>query len=317
MFFKLLIYFISFIIFIIILTLSLFIQIRFGRLNSERLGHYVFESLLYLHKKKEDKKKSIDIFYNQKKVCNKYFYKLLKLQINFVPFFIGSKVEIISNFFFKEKNPFLVPRPEYSDRDLDGYFYKNKIKFNIPQDDIVKGIEILKEMGLKKNDKYICLAVRDSNYLNKNFPDKDWNYHNFRNCNIENFIPTIKFLIKKGYTVIRVGKDPEKKLNINIKKFIDYPFTKYASDFMDVFLPFYCHFYISTGFGADSLAGIKTKPILYVSYSPLGYINSFQKKSLCIFKKYFSKNTKKYLSVKQIMKSNLSTLNSTDLKKKI
>ena len=50
------------------------------------------------------------------------------------------------------------------------------------------GQNLLKKIGLKKSDKFICLAVRDEEYQKvKKSPIKnyDWNYHNYRNYNID------------------------------------------------------------------------------------------------------------------------------------
>ena len=58
-----------------------------------------------------------------------------------------------------------------------------------------------------------------------------WNYHNFRNSNIDNYYEAIIKLLDKGYWVIRMGKAVEKKMNINHSKFLDYANSEYQEDF--------------------------------------------------------------------------------------
>ena len=43
------------------------------------------------------------------------------------------------------------------------------------------------------------------------------------------------YLAKKGYLVLRMGKKL-KKISIRHKNIVDYPFCKFKSDFMDIFL---------------------------------------------------------------------------------
>ena len=79
--------------------------------------------------------------------------------------------------------------------DLVGRYRKTGSKILKFTDEEEKlGQNLLKKIGLKKSDKFICLAVRDEEYqkvknLNKNY---DWNYHNYRNYNIDQFILTAR-----------------------------------------------------------------------------------------------------------------------------
>ena len=40
--------------------------------------------------------------------------------------------------------------------------------------------------------KFVCFHSRDSSYLKSYMPDKDWSYHNHRDCNINNYELAIK-----------------------------------------------------------------------------------------------------------------------------
>ena len=104
--------------------------------------------------------------------------------------------------------------------------------------EIKSGESILKKFGIPSNAKIICLTCRDNLYLKKKFPSKNFSYHNYRDSNINNYIPAIKALIKKGFYVVRMGQIAKKKLNIKSKKFIDYSFHSLKDDFMDFFFVF-------------------------------------------------------------------------------
>jgi putative glycosyltransferase (TIGR04372 family) len=62
--------------------------------------------------------------------------------------------------------------------------------------------------------------------------------------------------------------------------------------------------FISTGFGPDQLPYIYRKKILYVNWSRFNEICSFSPNIITIFKHYYSEETKKRLSMKEIFEQN-------------
>ena len=101
-----------------------------------------------------------------------------------------------------------------------------------------------------ENNKFICLNVRDSQFLKKLFK-LDLDYHSYRNANIDDFLLCCDELTKLGYYVIRMGVVTE-KIETKNDKIIDYSNSKYRSDFMDFYLGINCEFCITTGSGFDS-----------------------------------------------------------------
>jgi len=110
-----------------------------------------------------------------------------------------------------------------------------------------------------------------------------------------------------------MGREVEKKINFNHPKMIDYATSNFQSDFLDAFLSHECHFYISTGFGAEAFALIFRKPIIYCSFAHFDFVNTFSNKSITIFKNYIFK--KKKLSLREIYNKNLIAVDSNKLKK--
>jgi len=302
--------------------ISPFYLIRFKPIISLRLGHYVAEMELYLCEKKfrinTPKGKYTDFFFNTYKgSCNKYFDKLLKKKINLIPYRIGNSFFLLNklfNFFLlKKKNIFEVGQPTCCDRDVNNLFNKSTVNIEIPKNDIEKGYKFLESLGIKKGSKFVCVAFRDKSYLEKRFPKADYRYHDYRNANINNFVKSAKYLVSKGYYVFRMGREVEKKINFNHPKMIDYATSNFQSDFLDAFLSHECHFYISTGFGAENFALIFRKPIIYCSFVHFDVVNTFNNKSITIFKNYILK--KKKLSLREIYNKNLIAVDSNKLKK--
>ena len=300
----------SFILFLFIKIISFFIKIRLKCLHSERIGHYVMEVCLYLHERKKNKKKrEIHIFYNSNKVSNLYFYNLIRKKLFFIPWFLGFRINFFLNFFSFQKDDLRLSK--YLDRDLDKLIYKNKTILKIPEKDLAEGFNNLKKMGIEKSKKFICLGIRDGQYLKDTFPSKSYKKHNYRDTKPENFIKLIEFLNSQGFYVIKMNKTSEKKLPIKNPLFIDYTESKFASESMDFFLSNQCEFFISTGYGFDCVPRIFKKPILIVSMAPLGYLPTYIGNSMLSFKKYFCKRRGKYLNLKEIFSENLAYIADT------
>ena len=251
-------------------------------------------------------------------ICNKHLFNDLLLKKfssknnYFIKFIINFFLEI--EFFFKrifillndsylkiklkENNRFLsIGIPEiYESENVTSKNLLQK-KFNeIPKFSINYNIFDLKkttkkkcEIILKKNivnikKPIVCIHVRDNKFRT------DKGRKEYRNSDINNYIEAIKYLIKKNYQVIRIGRSVSKKINFKSKFFLDYSASSIQSDEMDLFLIQKCKFYIGTQSGILDVAYMFNKPILTTNMVEL--FNSFPRKKTDrgVFKKIFRKN---------------------------
>jgi putative glycosyltransferase (TIGR04372 family) len=88
--------------------------------------------------------------------------------------------------------------------------------------------------------------VRDSTYLKFHQPYANFDYQNYRDCNIENFKLVSDYLTSLGYYVFRMGAKVAKPMLTKNKKIIDYATTGIRNEFLDIYLSAYCEFCIST-----------------------------------------------------------------------
>ena len=89
------------------------------------------------------------------------------------------------------------------------------------------------------------------------FPSLDFKYHDYRNSSIDNLRELSEmFVTKYGFAVIRIGSNPEKRIEWNKfqEDIIDYPFSGYRSEEFDIELIAGCEFFISNGGGPESVA---------------------------------------------------------------
>ena len=269
----------------------------------DRIGHLVAELEHYLYLTKNKSIFCIDIFpkhifYNSNP-CNTFLQKhyrkkLITIDTKIIILLQRSQ-KIVENYFkfikFETIDKLLSTKDNFK---IINKNFKPSILFS--KGEKIKIKKQLKEIGLKKNQKFICLIARDSRYL-KNRMNFDTSYHDYRDCNIENFTQGIKYLLNKDFFVFRMGKLQKKKLNLKNKNYLDYAFSKYRSDILDVWLMANCEFCISTGTGFDQISRVFKKPILYVNQLPFTDWPSFSR-SLTHPKFMFDLKKKKFFDLK-------------------
>jgi putative glycosyltransferase (TIGR04372 family) len=295
----------SLIIILLILLLRLLnIKIRVGFLHNDRIGHFAANTELYLLEKKNSKQKNFDfLYFPRSQSCNSELARIWKRYMVILPRFILRPIDlIIRNFDYLK---FLRCGSTCNeDRDVLNLLekYSPNIEFTNLEETI--GIDFLSNMGLGKDDKFICLNVRDDAYLNSEYKS-NVDYHNYRNSDINNYIDSIKYLNEQGFFVIRMGSKVNNKVVYKHDKFIDYAYNGIRTEFMDIYLGAKCFFCITTGSGFDAVPYIFRRPILYTNYLPVGYFMTFQKNSMIVPKNHYSNDLGRFLTLNEIISKNL------------
>jgi putative glycosyltransferase (TIGR04372 family) len=159
------------------------------------------------------------------------------------------------------------------------------------------------ELGIGENSWYVCLHVRESGFR------KDGGMRNYRNHNVDNYKMAIDYINSLGGYVVRLGDASMKKLPPN-PLLIDYPFTKYKSDFNDVLLIQGCEFYIGCQSGIHDTAKMFGKKILLINiFNPM-YGGPLRERDRGIMKHIYSIKLKRYLSVKEVLLGGEDRLNA-------
>ena len=188
------------------------------------------------------------------------------------------------------------------------------LKFSKTQ--LVQAKENLKDIGIKNNDWFVCLHNRSPDYLNKKFPNENFQRHDIRDCKFQNLYEATKLIGKMGGKCIRMSSGEKNKLDKNAPhNIIDYAFS-YQSDFMDVFLPAKCNFLIGPQSGLLNVSLIFNVPVAATNVIPLNcaFVPS---NSLFIPKLLWYKEDKRFLSYNEICRLDLNEcLNISDFQSK-
>jgi putative glycosyltransferase (TIGR04372 family) len=180
--------------------------------------------------------------------------------------------------------------------------YNTKIDFTINlHGKVHNGYEHLK-IGVPENSWFVCLHVRGSGFRN------DKGRRDYRNPSILNYIPAIKKITSRGGWVVRMGDNTMKPLP-SMKNVIDYPFTRYKSDFMDLCLIQNCRFFIGGQSGLDGIARLAHKNLLHINISNWR-LEPKRIRDRGILQRVYSKKDKRFLSIKELLLIDLKEENT-------
>ncbi len=253
-----------------------FVHVKLFMIDSQRIGAFIPQTFHLVNN--YSKSARTLVLFGTYKISNRYWLRIIQ----------ESKLPIygwwVKYLFFWNK---YLPSAQKYIADYGSYtnvFEKTKIKQDftklIDADLDVKtlGEAWLKSFGWTHGEPFVCLIVRDNNYLNSILPPKgvkSWDYHNYRDSDINTYIDAISWLIDQGYWVIRMGRAMKYPVNFIHDKFIDYSFLNNQTDWLDIWLFSKANFTISTGVGPDIVTPLCSKPILYVNALPINQAASF------------------------------------------
>lgn len=273
--------------------------VRVSGLMSFRIGHFTANTELYLCELAAGinvpNQRYVDIFFMIKPICNQQLATMWRRILRVWPSWILIPIFRINQLIPGGK----LHQISTTNRDIHNLYDRFPANLTFTAEEESRGISNLQAMGLPKGAQFVCLNVRDSAYLDSHIA-YDWSYHNFRDSNIQNFVLAAEALARRGYFVIRMGAKVHEAINSSHPRVIDYATNGMRSDFMDIYLGAKCLFAISTGSGWDGIPEIQRRPIVYVNYSPVGYLCSFRDSTLSIVKHHYSLDLDRELSLSEI-----------------
>ena len=314
--FQLPFYFLAPILFLVIFFLKNLILIRFCNTRSGRIGHFALNIDSYIHRKhsvdKSKKNQSIlDIFYNDKEVCNNFLNKKWKKEIIIFPRIVTEPLVKFIIFFCNIvgiNNIFVFNLSIYH-QNYKSLFNKFKPFLKLDEEEVGNGKNFLKSLSIDDDAKIVLLIVRDSAYLETVYPAQDYSYHSYRNIDIKDFEEAAIYLAEMGYYVFRMGKIVKDKFDVKHKKIFDYANMKERSDFLDIFLCSICSFAISTSTGIDGVVSV-FKKLFGSIIAPIGHANSTP--NVILYPKIiFSNKSQKNLPLKDILKNGYMSISKS------
>lgn len=299
---------------IIIRLAKPFILIRFLELHNLKLGHFALNTELYFAERKNKINRPvgsyIDIaYYGHEMTCNQYLGKLWSREILIIPRDLAVNILRFYNFFFQLQEHIVGANTQH-DRDVWNLLDDTDPQIKFSAKEIERGAKALILLGVPQGAEFVCITVRDSCYMT-DFLRADTSPDNYRDANIDNYYQAIQGLLDNGFYVIRMGVKVHKRMTLLHPRLIDYPYSKYRSEFMDIYLGAHCKFAISTATGWDAIPYMFRRPVCYTNAVPMAYLFTFSGTSLLLSKHFSSRQNGAIYTLRQIFEKGLFCLTTT------
>jgi putative glycosyltransferase (TIGR04372 family) len=287
-----------------------FVNIRLGELDISRIGRFeVVDWYLSAQENEEIDKRNLDVFFfysSNSFVCNYQWIKMWKRLLRVAPFgILLHEVDQLNKLFPRSEMHEVPLGPHITPDGTNDRLKKIVIKKKEPHlfftlEEEQKGEAELRNLGVEEARPFVCFHARDSSYLDKTQPERDWSYHDYRDSDIMNYLPAIENLTQLGYLGIRMGAVVKVKLDSVNPAIIDYASNRKRSDFLDVYLAYKCFFFVCSDTGISQLAETFRKPMVYVNWTTLHRMLTFSN-GLVIFKSFYDVEKKSFLAFREIL----------------
>jgi len=248
--------------------------VRVGTLSSGRIGHFVPDGAEQLMRLQQQQPTSTIDWFWLGETCNSQWARMMRRSLP-----VYSWVRYVDRWNRALPGGSAHERPSsWTDsRDVEGYYarYDAKVPFLPSESD--EAFTWLRSKGWRDGEPFVCLIVRDDEYLvNSPLHSKGtahsvaaWSYHDYRNSDIDTYLPAVRWLTAQGVWVIRMGKLMAKPLPTGMDHVIDYAFDPDKSDLLDIWLFANSTGCISTATGPDQISLIYERAALFVNATPL------------------------------------------------
>lgn len=278
------------------------ILIRVNPLINSRIGHFAANTELYLCERDAGinvpKRRHVDLCYHSDSITsNRQLAIMWGRNLRIWPaWLLGPTYRL--NRLFPGGSIHEVENTQ-RDRDVHNLLESTPPHLCFTLEEELRGRAALIAMGIPDGSDFVCLNVRDNSYLETVFRDNNDN-HNYRDCDVQNFVLAAEALADLGYYVIRMGAVVKASFNSNHPRVIDYAVNGMRSDFMDIYLGEKCKYFIGVGEGLCAVPMVFRRPIAYVNMVPIGCVSTFLKDTVFICKKHWLRSEQRWLSLKEV-----------------
>lgn len=286
---------------LIIRALRPLVIIRFGQLISHRIGPYVSEPEVYLSELEigMHQGRFVDVFYHETHISNYQVKKMWNRALRVIQ--VARPVGRL-NQWVPGGGIHQVPWRGYQQRDIYGALMRTATHLKFTKDENERGEAALQDLGVPKGASFVCFHARDSAYGESLATGIDIGRVDYRNSDIQTYLPAIEKLTQRGYYALRMGAVVEQPLTTDNPLIIDYA-TKARSELMDLYLSANCHFFIGSAVGITYLPMAFRRPTVYTNFVPIGVLIAWPHHDLCIPKKLWVEVEHRYMTLREIIQS--------------
>lgn len=279
------------------------IGIRFLSINYKRIGHLAVEPDCFIKERMLGKHKRIIpwICAPENQVCNHALLECWKPYIRWVAnpvfCFILKPFELHPLLFFDVSPYALVPEKGRSYIMVAKRWGRRNPIISLPEQMIKDGEAALEEMGVPKGAWFVCVHNREGGYS-----PEDENWHSYRNCSIDDYVPAMEKIVKLGGWCIRIGDHTMSKLQ-SLPNVVDYAHHFLKTDWLDIYLLAHCRFFLGNTSGPFLVSSIFNRPVALANMVPIGNTLHYGHRDLAIPKLIKYKSRGEYIGFPEILGS--------------
>ncbi len=303
----------------LLLFLSKFIKIRIGLIPYRSIGRIAGNLEYYLREKAlgVSAEKTFDILFSGTRPVNHQILKMIDRNFRIIKSdFVWSLLTKIQSTLFVDSNRFSdrLDVTPWIDLSHSGFLVEWDIwqqagpQLSFSSAEHVVGKKILINLGVPEGQEYVCMHARDMDYTDspdyERNPNDQFSMYDFRDCNIDTYVPAAEWLVEQGLWVIRVGHQAKGPINSNNPRIIDYAFEHRQlienPEFADVYLQAHCKFFLGCTAGIYYLSHIFDVPMAFVNMVPLAE-SGRSSHDLFILKKYWNTCEERFMSFHEMV----------------
>ena len=250
--------------------------VRFGTFWRSRLGHMVGNTECYLSERDAGlQPKAFDIWFpDPERDANPVVSGKYRRLLHVWPAWLARTVFAVNGLDPRWQRHIVTTRQV--DRDTLGLWAKHAPHIDFTEKEEGRGRQLLKQLGIPADAPFVCLMVRDASYLARRFPKADFSYHDYRDADISDYIPTAVELVRRGYYVVRMGAVVGKPLFAKHSHIIDYAVNGRTAA-GDLYLGAKCAFCVGTPAGFTGIPAAFNRPLALTDCVPLEYMMTWVK----------------------------------------
>lgn len=282
---------------------------RIGLINQSAIGHLAFDTEVNHLENIKNQKRKRDIWYLLGNTANQT-----------LTVYWTAKLSASSNPLMLKIYSAIQPLPRFQtlllNRELgagDGYILdKYGPTFQFTKFQNVRAEELLGKLGIDFSKPLVLFCLRDDAYYASKGDQHNINIHSHRNVDASEYRDSILFLLSKGFSVMRMGREAEKGIEISHEDFIDLPFATGLDvqaiglgdrEILELALFQRCAFVISTGLGMDALATLFRKRVYLTDYYSVYNLYSSKLFPMFLPKGYFKIEENRMLTPEEVLNS--------------
>jgi putative glycosyltransferase (TIGR04372 family) len=292
------------------------VRVRVARLYSDRIGYLSINTELYLRRSCQNPEGRFDILVAGEldALCNHALLAMIKRKLlaRRSGVYVGNRFSIRVFEAMKRLFPgseLWFELPISTDCVLELNTVPPQLTFTEVEEK--QGKRLLSQMSVEPAASFVCFHSRDQAYLESvhHYRSRgEWSYHEYRNCDIRNFLPAVRYLASVGIYGLRMGYMVERAIEDEGDLIIDYA-SSYRSEFGDVYLPAKCKFYLGSEGGLSSMPWTFNVPVAY-SNVILGHVG-FRGPDVFIVKKLWWREKKRIAKFREVLAMEADTWGSS------